>query len=142
MVKKKGKSKRISLQDKYKIQKRVVETHRKNRKQAKRDSKAGIVRHNKKKDPGIPNSWPFKQELLQNIKLEKERMENRKLEEKERKKNGGAANLQELMMQANQKQSEFEECYLCVTSLGLQFLGGPSQLMCARGLNFQKCNFL
>ena len=107
MVKKKGKSKRISLQDKYKIQKRVVETHRKNRKQAKRDSKAGIVRHNKKKDPGIPNSWPFKQELLQNIKLEKERMENRKLEEKERKKNG-AANLQELMMQANQKQSEFE----------------------------------
>ena len=34
MVKKKGKSKRISLKDKYKIQKRVVETHRKARKQA------------------------------------------------------------------------------------------------------------
>ena len=57
MVKKKGKSKRISLKDKYKIQHRVVETHRKTRKQAKRDAKAGIVRHDKKnKDPGIPNS--------------------------------------------------------------------------------------
>mmetsp|Transcript_42450 Transcript_42450/g.89140 ORF Transcript_42450/g.89140 Transcript_42450/m.89140 type:complete len:552 (-) Transcript_42450:115-1770(-) len=112
MVKKKGKSKRITLKDKYKIQRRVVESHRKNRKQAKRDTKAGIVRHDKKKDPGIPNSWPFKQELLQNIKNEKERMEVRKEEEKERRKqqqNGGgkAANLTELMMQANQKQSEF-----------------------------------
>ena len=75
MVKKKGKSKRISLKDKYKIQHRVVETHRKTRKQAKRDAKAGIVRHNKKKDPGIPNSWPFKQELLQDIKQSNERME-------------------------------------------------------------------
>ncbi|KAL7543333.1 hypothetical protein ACHAXR_012656 [Thalassiosira sp. AJA248-18] len=111
MVKKKGKSKRIALKDKYKIQRRVIETGRKNRKQAKRDSKAGIVRHgkNSKKDPGIPNSWPFKQELLQNIKQEKERMEERKAEEKERQRNGsGAANLQELMKLANQKQAEFD----------------------------------
>jgi len=111
MVKKKGKSKRITLKDKYKIQRRVVETHRKNRKQAKRDAKAGIVRHDKKKDPGIPNSWPFKQELLQNIKHEKERMEVKKQEEKERRKQhqkGKATNLTELMMQANQKKSEFD----------------------------------
>ena len=111
MVKKKGKSKRISLKDKYKIQRRVVESHRKNRKQAKRDAKAGIVRHDKRrKDPGIPNSWPFKQELLQNIKHERERMEMRKVEEREMRKNGaaGATNLTELMMKANQKQSEFD----------------------------------
>lgn len=111
MVKKKGKSKRISLKDKYKIQRRVVESHRKNRKQAKRDAKAGIVRHDKRrKDPGIPNSWPFKQELLQNIKHERERMEMRKVEEREMRKNGaaGATNLTELMTQANQKQSEFD----------------------------------
>lgn len=107
MVKKKGKSKRITLKDKYKIQKRVVETGRKNRKQAKRDSKAGIVRHDKKKDPGIPNSWPFKQELLQNIKHEKERMEMKKAEEKQRRK-GGAANLTELMANANASKSEFD----------------------------------
>lgn len=111
MVKKKGKSKRISLKDKYKIQRRVVETHRKSRKQAKRDTKAGIVRHDKKKDPGIPNSWPFKQELLNNIKHEKERMEVKLAEEKERRKiaqRNGATNLSELMMKANQKQNEFD----------------------------------
>ncbi|KAL7441916.1 hypothetical protein ACHAXH_008299 [Discostella pseudostelligera] len=114
MVKKKSKSKRVTLKDKYKIQRRVVETGRKNRKQAKRDAKAGIVKHDKKrKDPGIPNSWPFKQELLQNIKQEKERMEHRKLEEKERRKQGGggaasAGNLTELMAQANQMRSEFD----------------------------------
>mmetsp|Transcript_7990 Transcript_7990/g.16914 ORF Transcript_7990/g.16914 Transcript_7990/m.16914 type:complete len:583 (+) Transcript_7990:194-1942(+) len=113
MVKKKGKSKRTTLKDKYKIQRRVVETHRKNRKQAKRDAKAGIVRHDKKKkDPGIPNSWPFKQELLQNIRQAKERDEQRKLEEKERRRsknnNSDAADLTELVAQANQKQSEFD----------------------------------
>ncbi len=107
MVKKKGKSKRITLKDKYKIQRRVVESHRKNRKQAKRDSKAGIVRHDKKKDPGIPNSWPFKQELLQNIRQTNERMEQKKLEEKERRAKG-ASNLTELVAQANAKQSQFD----------------------------------
>lgn len=109
MVKKKSKSKRVTLKDKYKIQRRVVETGRKNRKQAKRDAKAGIIKHDKKKkDPGIPNSWPFKQELLQNIKQEKERMEHRKLEEKERRKHSAAGNLTELMAQANQMRSEFD----------------------------------
>jgi nuclear GTP-binding protein len=109
MVKKKSKSKRVTLKDKYKIQRRVVETGRKNRKQAKHDAKAGIIKHDKKKkDPGIPNSWPFKQELLQNIKQEKERMEHRKLEEKERRKHSAAGNLTELMAQANQMRSEFD----------------------------------
>lgn len=108
MVKKKGKSKRITLKDKYKIQKRVIETGRKNRKQAKRDAKAGVVRHDKKKDPGIPNTWPFKQELLQNIKHEKERAEMRKQQEKERRKKRGASNLTELMMNANKQKSDYD----------------------------------
>ena len=114
MVKKKSKSKRVTLKDKYKMQRRVVETHRKNRKQAKRDSKAGIVRHDKKarKDPGIPNSWPFKQELLQNIKRERERDEARKAEEKERRKKngggGGGGDLADLMANADRKRSDFD----------------------------------
>jgi nuclear GTP-binding protein len=110
MVKKKGKSKRTTLKDKYKIQRRVVETHRKNRKQAKRNAKAGIVRHDKKKDPGIPNSWPFKQELLQDIKRGNERMEQKKAEEKERRAmmRKDPRNLMELVAQAEQKQNEFD----------------------------------
>jgi len=106
MVKKKGKSKRISLKDKYKIQRRVVETHRKARKQAKRDVKAGIVRHDKKKkDPGIPNSWPFKQELLNDIARARELAEAAKLEQKQNK---SAKNLEELMARANASRNEFE----------------------------------
>lgn len=106
MVKKKGKSKRSTLKDKYKIQRRVVETHRKSRKQAKRDVKAGIIRHDKtKKDPGIPNSWPFKQELLNEVARARELAENAQLEKKQNK---SAKNLEELMARANASRSEFE----------------------------------
>lgn len=112
MVKKKSKSKRVTLKDKYKMQRRVVETHRKTRKQAKRDSKAGIVRHDKKgsKDPGIPNSWPFKQELLLNIKHERDRAEARIAEGKEQRKNGGktTGDLAALMENATRMKSEFD----------------------------------
>mmetsp|Transcript_13496 Transcript_13496/g.19901 ORF Transcript_13496/g.19901 Transcript_13496/m.19901 type:complete len:528 (+) Transcript_13496:115-1698(+) len=121
MVKKKGKSKRITLKDKYKIQRRVTETGRKRKKQAKRDLKAGIVRHDKtKKDPGIPNSWPFKQELLQEIKRsrdqqqdlaekkkQKRREELRSLQEHQ-KQGGSARTVEELIQQASKDQLEFQ----------------------------------
>lgn len=106
MVKKKGKSKRTTLKDKYKIQHRVVEKHRKSRKQAKRDSKLGIVRHDKKnRDPGIPNSWPFKQDLLNEISRARETAEsNRKGSGK--KKN--VTNLEDLVNQAESRREKFE----------------------------------
>lgn len=106
MVKKKGKSKRTTLKDKYKIQKRVTESHRKSKKQQKRDAKNGIVRHGNKskKDPGIPNSWPFKQELLSEIGRAKERAEQLALEKKQNKK---TKTLEELMGQAAQSQADF-----------------------------------
>eukprot|EP00555_Chaetoceros_dichaeta_P013747 CAMPEP_0198263654 /NCGR_PEP_ID=MMETSP1447-20131203/13097_1 /TAXON_ID=420782 /ORGANISM="Chaetoceros dichaeta, Strain CCMP1751" /LENGTH=97 /DNA_ID=CAMNT_0043952343 /DNA_START=70 /DNA_END=359 /DNA_ORIENTATION=- len=80
MVKKKGKSKRITLKDKYKVERRVTEAHRKSRKKAKRDTKAGIKRfdHKTRKDPGIPNSWPFKKELLNEIAQARDLAEKRK----------------------------------------------------------------
>jgi nuclear GTP-binding protein len=88
MVKKKGKSKRISLKDKYKIQRRVVETGRKRKKQAKKDSKNGVVRQSdlKKRDPGIPNSWPFKQELLKEIARARERQQEQQQDKKDKRK--------------------------------------------------------
>ncbi|EGZ20224.1 hypothetical protein PHYSODRAFT_558697 [Phytophthora sojae] len=58
MVKKKGKSKRLSLHKKYKIARKVREHKRQERKAEK------LNQHKKKKDPGIPNNWPFKEELL------------------------------------------------------------------------------
>jgi len=83
MVKKKRQSKRITLKDKYKIERRVTESHRKTKKQAKRDAKNGIVKHKKTKDPGIPNSWPFKQDLLNEIGRARERAEEALVERKE-----------------------------------------------------------
>ncbi|KAE8904385.1 hypothetical protein PF005_g15525 [Phytophthora fragariae] len=61
MVKKKGKSKRLSLHKKYKIARKVREHKRQERKSDK------LNQHKKKKDPGIPNNWPFKEELLQQV---------------------------------------------------------------------------
>jgi len=121
MVKKKGKSKRITLKDKYKVERRVVATHRKQRKQSKKDAKAGIIRQYKtKKDPGIPNSWPFKQDLLNDIARAQEKADRRKQEQKEakstadaamaakRKNNSSASNLEELMANANSSRAQFD----------------------------------
>lgn len=104
MVKKKYTSKRIRLKDKYKVQRRVVEKHRKDRKTAKRNAKLGIIDHKallKKKDPGIPNSWPFKQELLQDIERQKELEEQKKLQKKPK-------DLKELMKDSLEKVEQFE----------------------------------
>lgn len=120
MVKKKGKSKRTTFKDKYKIQKRVAETERKRKKQAKRDAAAGIVRHDKKKkDPGIPNSWPFKQDLLKDIQRAKDRQQQQQEQLKDKRKadlkalrehqrqGGTARTVQEMLLQAQNDQLTF-----------------------------------
>ncbi|KAF4314894.1 hypothetical protein BBO99_00009771 [Phytophthora kernoviae] len=66
MVKKKGKSKRLSLHKKYKIAAKVREHKRQERKSERANA------HKKKKDPGIPNNWPFKEELL--LQVEQSRL--------------------------------------------------------------------
>ncbi|KAJ0404461.1 hypothetical protein ATCC90586_001965 [Pythium insidiosum] len=88
MVKKKYKSKRLSLHKKYKIARKVREHKRQERKK----EKLGL--HKKKKDPGIPNNWPFKEELLlqveqarlAEIESQRQAQEKRKQEKKERKR--------------------------------------------------------
>mmetsp|Transcript_111672 Transcript_111672/g.315842 ORF Transcript_111672/g.315842 Transcript_111672/m.315842 type:complete len:491 (+) Transcript_111672:69-1541(+) len=65
------KSKRTKLSLKYNIQKRVREHRRRVRKEAK---KLG-VKKKARKDPGIPNSWPFKAEMLQDLELQREKRE-------------------------------------------------------------------
>ena len=121
MVKKKGKSKRTTFKDKYKIQRRVAETQRKRKKQAKRDAKNGIVRPNQqKRDPGIPNSWPFKQDLLKDIQRARERQQKLQEDKKEKRKSelralrehqeqgGTARTIEELMARASQDQRAFD----------------------------------
>ncbi|CAO3627778.1 unnamed protein product [Cunninghamella echinulata] len=74
MVPKKVKSKRGTARERYKIEKRVRDHHKKLRKEAKKNP------HKKRghKDPGIPNSWPFKEELLNEIERHKQEVEEEK----------------------------------------------------------------
>lgn len=66
---KKSKSKRQTLKQKYKVLKKVKEHHRKKR----RESKKLGLKPKEPKDPGIPSTWPFKEELIAQLKAQKER---------------------------------------------------------------------
>ncbi|KAH9259076.1 hypothetical protein BASA81_002696 [Batrachochytrium salamandrivorans] len=84
---KKTVSKRITLKDRYKIQKKVNEHNRKQRRQSKKDQKSGATqRRALRKDPGIPNLWPFKEQLLRQMEAKKDRDEERRLEIQNRRK--------------------------------------------------------
>jgi nuclear GTP-binding protein len=62
-VPKKTASKRRSLHDKYKIKKRVTQHHRKLRREAKKNPQRRKI----SKDPGIPNLWPFKEDMIRKV---------------------------------------------------------------------------
>jgi len=81
MVAKKRKSKRTTLQQKYKIQKRTKEHHRKVAKGKVRVANYG--QRSKKVKDHIPNAWPYKEELLKEIAAAKEKMEAMKQRKKE-----------------------------------------------------------
>ena len=73
----KKKSKRITIHLKNKIRKKVAEAHKKARKAARLNPKK-----QSRKDPGVPNMFPFKEELLTQIENHKARLEQEKEEEK------------------------------------------------------------
>ena len=80
-------SKRRTLQEKYKIKKRVTQHHAKLRRLAK---KTGMANRKKKREElHIPNNWPFKEELLleyeQKREAAAEAAEREKLERKLKK---------------------------------------------------------
>ena len=80
MVAKKRKSKRQTLQQKYKIIKRT--------KEHKKRIKKGIITNTRKSktvDGGIPSSWPYKEELLKEVQRAKEKMEEVKQRQKEKR---------------------------------------------------------
>ncbi|CEP17219.1 hypothetical protein [Parasitella parasitica] len=80
MVPKKIKSKRVRLAHKHRILGRIKDHHRKERRAARKNPS----QHNKtKKDPGIPNEWPFKEELLNEIQAQKNQDEEEKQKTKE-----------------------------------------------------------
>ncbi|XP_015729927.1 guanine nucleotide-binding protein-like 3 isoform X2 [Coturnix japonica] len=70
-------SKRLTCHKRYKIQKKIREHHRKVRKEAKKRG-----RKKNRKDPGVPGTAPFKEELLREAELRKQRLEELKQKQK------------------------------------------------------------
>eukprot|EP01095_Lingulamoeba_sp_RSL-Kostka_P014752 TRINITY_DN6564_c0_g1_i1.p1 TRINITY_DN6564_c0_g1~~TRINITY_DN6564_c0_g1_i1.p1 ORF type:complete len:631 (+),score=286.82 TRINITY_DN6564_c0_g1_i1:65-1957(+) len=110
-TKKRSKRNLKTLKHQFKVKKKVKEHHKKLRRDARRNPDA---RKKLKKDPGIPNLWPYKEEMLQKLKKQKE---NKELEEerkkqlikqlrKERKANKVA--LAELVEDAQKRATEYE----------------------------------
>ncbi|KAI9471027.1 MAG: GNL3L/Grn1 putative GTPase-domain-containing protein [Benjaminiella poitrasii] len=81
MVPKKPQSKRKRLAHKYRIAGRIKDAQRKERRAAKQSPSK---HHKTKKDPGIPNEWPFKEELLNEIQSQKIQAEEEKLKNKQK----------------------------------------------------------
>ena len=112
MVPKKRESKRKTTRLRTKIDKKVREHNRKVRKEA-RDA----PRRRSKKDPGIPNSFPFKEKLLQDLQQQYQ------AHKKPRR-------LEALVAQTQQKNEEFEAQSTPEQSLdhNLQPTGQPQQI--------------
>eukprot|EP01134_Creolimax_fragrantissima_P003330 CFRG3330T1 len=111
MVKKTG-TKRVTMKLKFKIE-RKCRDHKKKMRRAERENGTKKA----KKDPGIPNLWPFKEDLLRKMELAKERQEEMKVKNKERQKVARAnevakmrkeRSLSKLLKDAEKRGKEFE----------------------------------
>lgn len=87
MVKVHGKqSKRVQLKRKYNINKKCKTAKKKQAKMARKLKKAGVVSRYQK-EPGIPNLFPFKEQMINQMEnKQKQDEENKKLAKQLRKK--------------------------------------------------------
>ncbi|XP_055342918.1 guanine nucleotide-binding protein-like 3 homolog [Paramacrobiotus metropolitanus] len=80
---KKKKSKRVSSKQIRKVEKKVKEHNKKQKREAKKNPDK---RKGRKKDPGVPNTYPFKEQLLSELAEKKrkdfEKKKQRKLDKK------------------------------------------------------------
>jgi len=108
----KQKSKRQSCSLKYRIRKNVANHNKKLKKQAKKNAAAGKVKQNRK-DPGIPNSAPFKEEVLREAQIKKEQEEvdrqRRRLEQRRQAQNKKTLSLQDIQENALKAQKAFND---------------------------------
>lgn len=78
----KSSSKRSTLKHKYSISKKIKDSKKKIKKEAKKLKAMGIAPRKMKKGSGIPNIFPYKEQLMNNL----ERKENIDKEKKEQMK--------------------------------------------------------
>ncbi|KAM0792755.1 hypothetical protein ACM66B_002529 [Microbotryomycetes sp. NB124-2] len=83
-------SRRMGTAMREKITRKAAEKRRKDKKAGKKDV---TWRSNKPKDPGIPNSFPYKDQLLAEQQQQKQQLEDEKHARREALKNGTSATL-------------------------------------------------
>ena len=89
----KSKSKRTTLKQKYKVIRKVREHHKKKRKEENRLKRLGIKpKGPRETNPGVPNAWPYKDELMREIDHEREKIEKKTEEMREAKRARRAEN--------------------------------------------------
>nr|CAB3250089.1 guanine nucleotide-binding protein-like 3 homolog [Phallusia mammillata] len=103
-------SKRMSCSKRYRIEKNVKAHNKKVKREAKRNAASGKVKQIKK-DPGIPNAAPFKEKILREAELRKQRAEEEKKRQKERRQSeiNKRRSLEGLQKDALHRQKEFEQ---------------------------------
>ncbi|ESO11270.1 hypothetical protein HELRODRAFT_194872 [Helobdella robusta] len=79
------KSKRVACGKRYKIEKKVRQHNKKLKKLKDAKLKKGPT-SSKKKDPGVPNSCPFKEEILREAQKRRDLKEEERLKRKEQRK--------------------------------------------------------
>lgn len=106
----KSKSKRMSCSLKYRIRKNVANHNKKVKKQVKKNLKEGKVKQIKR-DSGVPNSAPFKEEVLREAALQKKIAEEVRLRKKEEQRSGikTKTSLHTIKENALESQKIFEE---------------------------------
>ena len=86
-----SKSKRTTLKHKYKVIRKVKEHHKKKRKEENRLKRLGVKKR-VAKDPGVPQAWPYKEELIKEIEFERAKIATAKEAQAEAKKAKRAEN--------------------------------------------------
>jgi len=103
------KSKRMPARTRYKIEKKVRDHHKKLKKQAKKNP----PQKRKKKDPGIPNSLPFKDKILQEAEERKQQAAELRQHQKEERQKLMAEkrqlSLAQVAADAERRSSQFEQ---------------------------------
>lgn len=135
---KKSTSKRMPLGRKYKIEKRVSQ-HKKKMKKIARKSTFIKGKKGKTKELNIPNLWPFKEQMLNEMNDLKERIKQEKEEKKrlikemrESEAREGSkepkmpGTLSDLMENALNRQNAFETSKSELEELNMKTLGDPS----------------
>jgi len=103
-------SKRQTLKVKHKITKKISDNHRKMRKEAKKRKVAGVL-PKARKEPGIPNLYPFKKEMIEQLERQKKRLENAKVAKKleNKKQKLGETSIEGLVQEIKAKVERYTE---------------------------------